>query len=563
LILKKLLAFNGFRSPFRYKGRYKVAIPMTSLTRAKNGDWFARKGIPESIRPAYKAAFGVSQEERFRRPATLPVGQAKQEFRDWDAEITSRIERIKAQQTGGGISLTFREAHGLAGQWYGWFIAQHEDEPGEASHWDIEHSQWEDARTRFAGVEEASEEPIDEHPNVRRYVRDVLTERARVATFLAGKRIVLSPEGMERFLDVLGPEYSAALAALRRRSQGDYSPSKREEKFPDFQPKVLAGMTCWTVFEAWVKERNPAASTVNRWRSVFKALEARFAGRDIAEISAEDARDWKETLVTPERSAVVVNGIWLRAAGVVFGWAADNKKISGNPFEGIRVAVPKTAPKVREREFTEEEWQTILRATLAEPPARMAQYNAAARRWVPWLCAYTGSRPGEMTQLRGDDVKQHKHGFWFIRITPEAGTVKGGSARTVPVHEHLVEQGFAAFVKKAGSGPLFYDPAAQRAKTTEATDPKKAPWVKAREKLADWVRDLGVSDAAISPNHAWRHTFKRRAARAGIEKRIRFGMCGHSSRDVGDDYETPTVEDLAVEMKRFPRYGLEEKAKAA
>jgi hypothetical protein len=78
--------------------------------------------------------------------------------------------------------------------------------------------------------------------------------------------------------------------------------------------------------------------------------------------------------------------------------------------------------------------------------------------------------------------------------------------------------------------------------------------VKCREKLADWVRDLGVNDPAISPNHAWRHTFKRRAARAKIEKRIRFGMCGHSSKDAGDDYETPTVEDLAAEMKVFPRF---------
>ncbi|BCB20064.1 tyrosine-type recombinase/integrase [Bosea sp. ANAM02] len=538
-----------------------MAVAMTSLTRAKNGDWFARKGIPESVRAAYKAAFGVSQEERFRRPASLPMGQAKIELRDWDAEITSRIERLMAQATGGGVSLSFREAHGLAGQWYGWFISRHEEEPGRADDWDIEHSQWEDARTRFAGAEEAGEESLQDHPNVRRHLRSVLMELARVSTFLAAKNLALNAEGMERFLGALEPEYSAALAALRRRSQGDYSPSKREAKFPEFKSRASAGMTCWTVFEAWVKERRPAASTVNRWRAVFKALDARFTGRDIAEISAEDVLDWKGTLVTPERSAVVVNGIWLRSARVVFGWALDNKKIAANPFDGVRVAVPKAAPKVREREFTEEEWKTILRGTLAKPPAQMAHYNAAARRWVPWLCAYTGSRPGEMTQLRGGDLTRHKDGYWLVKITPEAGAVKGGKARTVPLHEHLIEQGFVDFVRKAGSGPLFYDPAAQRAKTVDVTDPKKAPWVKSREKLADWVRDLGVNDPGISPNHAWRHTFKRQAARAKIERRIRFGMCGHSSSDVGDDYETPTVEDLAAEMKRFPRYSLEKTAK--
>lgn len=124
-----------------------MTIPMTSLTRAKNGDWFARKGIPQAVRESYKAAHGVSQEERFRRPASMPMGQAKQELRDWDAEVTSRIERLKAQQTGGGIALTFREALGLAGLWYGWFIEQHEDEPGPAGGWDVELSRWEDPET--------------------------------------------------------------------------------------------------------------------------------------------------------------------------------------------------------------------------------------------------------------------------------------------------------------------------------------------------------------------------------------------------------------------------------
>jgi hypothetical protein len=44
-----------------------MAIPMTTLKRAPNGDWFARKGIPKDIRDSYKAAFGVSQEERFMK----------------------------------------------------------------------------------------------------------------------------------------------------------------------------------------------------------------------------------------------------------------------------------------------------------------------------------------------------------------------------------------------------------------------------------------------------------------------------------------------------------------
>jgi integrase len=109
-------------------------------------------------------------------------------------------------------------------------------------------------------------------------------------------------------------------------------------------------------------------------------------------------------LTTEDRSAHVVNDVWLRAAGTVVQWAVTRKRLPSNPFSGATVALPKRPPKLREREFNETEWRTILKATLEPPPARMEPYNAAARRWVPWICAYTGSRPGKATQLRGEDI---------------------------------------------------------------------------------------------------------------------------------------------------------------
>ncbi|AWN41976.1 hypothetical protein DK389_17605 [Methylobacterium durans] len=385
-------------------------------------------------------------------------------------------------------------------------------------------------------------------------------ELGKVASFLGEKGIVLTQDANETLLDIIESELEAAAASLRRRAEGDYAPDPRVTRHPEFRQASQVkqcGLTCWSLFEAWVKERKPGTATVNRWRVVLRALDAFFENRDIAGITADDALAWKNTLVTPERSAGVVNDVWLRAARVNFGWAVANKKIALNPFEKVSVAVGKAAPKVREREFEDDEWATILRATTAPQPARMATHNVAARRWVPWLCAYTGSRPGEVTQLRAEDIQLHKAGFWVMKINPEAGTVKGGQARTVPVHSHVIEQGFLDFVKKVGKGPLFYDPEGSRVERDDPTNPVQAPWVKQRNKLAEWVRKLGVDDPNISANHAWRHTFKRRAARAKIEKRIRFAFCGHSSSDVGDEYETPTVEDMAEELKRFPRFALE------
>jgi integrase len=526
---------------------------MTSLSRAANGDWFARKGIPKDIRAAYKAAYGVAQEERFRRPGSLSTGAAMAELRDWDATVTSRIEALRAATRGEGQGLTPREAHGLAGQWYAWFVARHDDEPEGVGEDIIERLE---AARSWGFRSEDDEEETDAQ---RRHRRGVTSEVGRTATFLGEQGVNLTQEATDAFLDIAERDLAAAAAALRRRAEGNYAPDPHAEKRPDFVPKRTAkvsGLTCWSLFEAWVSERKPGASTVNRWRAVFRGMEAHFEGRDIATITGEDAIAWKNTLVTPERTAGVVNDVWLRAARVAFGWGRDNKHIPLNPFEGVSVAVGKAAPKVREREFLDEEWRIILNATTAGSEGRMAAHNIAARRWVPWICAYTGSRPGEVTQLRAEDFSRHKAGFWVMKINPEAGTVKGGQARTVPLHEHLIELGLIEFVEGVGKGPLFYDPAGQRVTRDDPTNPVQAPWVKQRNKLAEWVRGLGVTDTNISPNHAWRHTFKRRAARAKIERRIRFAFCGHASDDVGDDYETPTLEDMAEELRAFPRYSL-------
>lgn len=65
---------------------------------------------------------------------------------------------------------------------------------------------------------------------------------------------------------------------------------------------------------------------------------------------------------------------------------------------------------------------------------------------MPWLCAYSGTRVGEMAQLRKLDIKQ-EGGFWIITIAHEAVTQKRKATWDIPLHPHLVEMGFLEFVK--------------------------------------------------------------------------------------------------------------------
>ncbi|MGV8856557.1 MAG: hypothetical protein ACOH2L_18185, partial [Devosia sp.] len=72
-----------------------MAILMPTLTHAKNGDWFSRKVIPLDVRDAYQRAYGVRQEERFRR-SDLSPGNAKAEFGQWLADVERRIASLRS-----------------------------------------------------------------------------------------------------------------------------------------------------------------------------------------------------------------------------------------------------------------------------------------------------------------------------------------------------------------------------------------------------------------------------------------------------------------------------------
>jgi integrase len=125
---------------------------------------------------------------------------------------------------------------------------------------------------------------------------------------------------------------------------------------------------------------------------------------------------------------------------------------------------------------------------------------------------------------------------------------KGGEPRTVPLHEHLLAQGFLEFVRERGPGPLFYDPA-------RSTNNKTAPWELRAGYLARWVRkSCGLSDFNVDPNHAWRHTFKTIALEVGIPERISDALTGHKATKVARQYEAPSVRMMAKSLARFPRY---------
>jgi integrase len=231
----------------------------------------------------------------------------------------------------------------------------------------------------------------------------------------------------------------------------------------------------------------------------------------------------------------------------------EHNHVPRNPFDKAKVTIPKRTRLRETQAFYPEEQRSILKAALNI--GDITKPDHAARRWVPWLCAYTGARVGEITQLRGSDVIK-RDGTHALRITPEAGTVKSGKARVVPLHEHLIEQGFAMFAESHGDGPLFYKPA-PKGKADATGKPRKPRYQQTRQRVAAWVRSLGITDPTLQPNHAWRHTFKQIADHAGISERTSNYITGHAQRDTGATYGAPTLAQMADAMKKFPRYSLD------
>lgn len=143
-------------------------------------------------------------------------------------------------------------------------------------------------------------------------------------------------------------------------------------------------------------------------------------------------------------------------------------------------------------------------------------------------------------------------GIPCIQITPEAGSVKTGKYRIVPLHPQLVEMGFLEMVRGLPDGPLFYPPKANNVDNAAAKN--------AGDKIRHWVRDVvGITDAAVQRNHAWRHRFKTVCREVGIHPEITDAITGHEDGRASTQYGEYTPKALMKAIEVLPRYALPER----
>ena len=142
----------------------------------------------------FTSLYGASSEATKTWPASTKVATVKKEHVEWLAEVEGRIATLRAALRGEGIDLTHRDAMALAGHWYTWFVAKHEDAPGNPERWDTEQWQFIDAlkgQLPADLLEQQQEHPsheLDEwtrDPEVRAGMRPFIADHGHTAQFLA------------------------------------------------------------------------------------------------------------------------------------------------------------------------------------------------------------------------------------------------------------------------------------------------------------------------------------------------------------------------------------------
>jgi integrase len=380
---------------------------------------------------------------------------------------------------------------------------------------------------------------------------------------LSKHRLVVDPATRSRLIDEVGRAMMEASKGLLDNAQGNYGPETRTDRFPRWEEpqtrgKAAAGSTQGTtvtgLLAAWWREASAAGlsvSTHQSYSSTVTKLVAFLGHDDARRVTPEDVvryKDHRLSALNPKTgktaSPKTVKDSDLAALKTIFGWGVRNQLLGANPAEGITIKLGKQK-RLRPKGFTDAEAAALLKAVVLHERGQETPKTFAAKRWVPWLQCYTGSRVGEMAQLRKQDLRRVGD-LWVLNVTPEAGTVKGGEAREIPLHRHLVEMGFPAFVMAAPVGHLFLTPA-------EDGD-VLGPLQGVKNRLAEFAREI-VPDPHVQPTHGWRHRFKTICREVGIDPRIRDVIQGHAARTVADDYGDVSIKAMAAALTLFPRQG--------
>lgn len=399
-----------------------------------SGLYYFRKRVPKDVlnligKDEIRLTLGTRDPNEAKRLHTIKL-----------AEVEERWSNLRRGQRPLSLDDIAREAAAIGDQ----VRRQLEADPYQPLRWEVEigTSLWEIGEADGYYYTEITQ-PLSPAEGKRLAQRAMCY--ALVDERLAAKGIAAQPDDRERLARAVSHELQRIVQDHRA-----YLLGKTEVRpiagIPLAFKAPAVPLTFETVIQGWLVEKKPNGKTEYTWRRVMKEL-SEFLGHDDARrVSADDLVSWKADLLAKGRVAKTIRDSKLAPVRAIFQWAVDNRKLDTNPAARINIDLKNRSSEKR-RGYTDEEAKIVLRA------ARTAK--EAHKRWVPWVCAYTGARIAEICQLRSEDIKQIT-GIWCMAFAAEAGSLKNvNSERVVPVHSALIDEGFLKFVASARKGRCF------------------------------------------------------------------------------------------------------------
>ena len=513
-------------------------------------------GLPDAYRPK-----GWGRDEIVISLGTADKRKGAAEY----ARVSAEVEQRFSDLLRGARSLTQRDAVALAGEVYRAFADTLEANPGSPETWAGVLDTNDLARHGEYGVASLM---IGAEAKRAASMRDRFGSLA--SSFLAARGIVLDSPSHVRFVQALASALDDAARKLQRNAEGDYRPDAAAERFPAWTPNSPARvaepksrLALGDLFARWEKhpeQAGQARRTVARYKGVFAALSEFLANPEATKVTTDDVSRYLEARMAAEGSGRLTpraaRDVHKAAVSSIFGWAKGKGLVPLNPAEGIRIKVRKK-PSLRPKEASDQEAWDLSRAALALPANATAGTMDAAQRWCPLVALYTGCRIGEVCQLRKADVIE-ENGLPMFRVTPEAGDVKDGEARRLPIHSRLVELGFIRFAQTAPDGPLFYGRRQQR--KARANTPQ---YELVAADLATWGRANGLGDPLLlKPLHSLRHRFMTLARRAAIEEQYVAAITGHEPGNENRKYGAFPADVLHREIEKLRAAAVEGRSAA-
>ncbi len=496
--------------------------------------------LPRHYRPA-----GWGKEFITISTGTADQRKAQAEFARIGAEVEERFARLRS----GVRSLTHKETVALAGTVYQTWSTILEDNPGTSALWSGVLLNNLKARARKYG-----RGPLLIGAEAQRKASMEEQFGPLVDAVLVKECLLTDDQSRLRLLEEVALALDRAALKLQRNAEGDYSPDDVASRYPAWQnpaskTKPARKLGLMDLFERWAthpEQSQQAQRTVNRYRGVFDSFDKFTKHADANVITIDDVRRFTDALMVESQMAPrTVRDVYKAALSSIYNWAVGKGIVQSNPAAGVMIKVKKAAA-LRPLELTDAETSALVAAcmTIVDPKPKTL---TAAQRWCPLICLYTGARIGEVTQLRCEDFKYHD-GVWFMRITPEAGTVKDREYRDVPIHQRLVSLGLRAFTEAASRGPLFYDPSAPR----RVADAKTRQGELVANGVVEWARDTCLKDPMLKrPLHALRHRFTTVARKAGIDRQYIEAITGHAPTGQNSRYGSFDTSTLMREIEKL------------